>query len=447
MELRGIQPRRVRIEEGPGRLGRRSGGVVDDPVVAEIRHPERPVRGDRQVAVGEGLRRAVVHDVERVQVHGLEPAVGLGKPDLAVGREVEAGRDGSRRDPLAKLTGRRVQPREDRAPRVDQALAVLDEPDDVAVDLEVHRVRPDVLVVPDLPLLHRHAVALELDDPVVGRHEEPDGPVGLGLDPHAADGLGVLDREQRAGRDGRGGLGPERRAEEETEKERESAAPIGHRAIITQRPAVAFPIRLRGYPLRTDGFHVRDRADSRPPHRGGRAGARRASARRAPALLLVRPPLSDPGGARGRLPRALQRGGAARALGLRRRPPVRPDREEALLPRAARIRRALLRHARLRPALRLLPELVHVAVDPRPAGDRAAPRRLARDARRPRAGKRRADRRLDLQRAAHHLRVGRRRLPGGEAPRPLHRRTSPTATARRKCSTTSGPGSTSTRWT
>ncbi len=53
------------------------------------------------------------------------------------------------------------------------------------------------------------------------------------------------------------------------------------------------------------------------------------------------------------------------------RAPVRSDREEAVLPRAARHRRALLRDARLRPALRVLPELVHLAVGPRPRGRRA----------------------------------------------------------------------------
>ena len=52
---------------------------------------------------------------------------------------------------------------------------------------------------------------------------------------------------------------------------------------------------------------------------------------------------------------------AARAVGLRRRRPVRSDREEAVLPRRTRRAGVQLRHARLRPALQLLPELGHVA--------------------------------------------------------------------------------------
>ena len=60
---------------------------------------------------------------------------------------------------------------------------------------------------------------------------------------------------------------------------------------------------------------------------------------------------------------------------------------------------------------------------------------------------RRADRHLHLQRAAHHQRVGGRGLQGGEAARASSAPTSPTATARPRCSTTSAPGSRSTRST
>ena len=69
-----------------------------------------------------------------------------------------------------------------------------------------------------------------------------------------------------------------------------------------------------------------------------------------------------------------------RAVGLRRRRAVRPDREEAVLPRASGRAGLQLRHARLRPALRLLPELGHVAGAARSAGRRAAARRHARSA-------------------------------------------------------------------
>ena len=91
-----------------------------------------------------------------------------------------------------------------------------------------------------------------------------------------------------------------------------------------------------------------------------------------------------------------------------------PGREEALLPRPARGEGALVRHARLRHALRVLPELAHLAGAARPRGDGAG-----------RGGERRGDRArgeagrgphrdLDLQRAAHHQRVGGGGLPPGE---------------------------------
>ena len=63
-----------------------------------------------------------------------------------------------------------------------------------------------------------------------------------------------------------------------------------------------------------------------------------------------------------RLQGPLQRGRrAARAVGIRRRHAVRSDREEAVLPRLAGRAGLQLRHARLRPALRLLSELGDVA--------------------------------------------------------------------------------------
>ena len=90
-------------------------------------------------------------------------------------------------------------------------------------------------------------------------------------------------------------------------------------------------------------------------------------------LLCVRPRVPDPRGRARRLQGALQRGrAAARAVGLRRRRAVRSDREEAVLPRLPGRARLQLRHARLRPALRLLPELGDVAGAARSAGRRAA---------------------------------------------------------------------------
>ena len=102
---------------------------------------------------------------------------------------------------------------------------------------------------------------------------------------------------------------------------------------------------------------------------------------------------------------------------------VRPDREEAVLPRAAGLRRAVVRDARLRPALRATARTgsrrSRCATRRRSVSRATSSRRALADAG---AASWRADRRLDLQRAAHHLRMGRRGLPRGAAPRALRRR-------------------------
>ena len=77
-----------------------------------------------------------------------------------------------------------------------------------------------------------------------------------------------------------------------------------------------------------------------------------------------------------------------------------------------------LRHARLRSALRLLPELGHVAGAARPGGRRAAARRRSGGPRARRRAAGRARRRLDVQRAADHRRMGRRGVQGGARARP-----------------------------
>ena len=80
------------------------------------------------------------------------------------------------------------------------------------------------------------------------------------------------------------------------------------------------------------------------------------------ALLRLRPLLPHSGRLRGRLQGALQpRRQALRALRLRERAARGSHREEALLSRPARHPRAQLRHAGLRPALRILPELGDLA--------------------------------------------------------------------------------------
>ena len=114
-------------------------------------------------------------------------------------------------------------------------------------------------------------------------------------------------------------------------------------------------------------------------------------------LLRLRPPLPHPGGGDGRVQGALQRGGPpARALGLRRRGPVRSGREEAVLPCLSRRAGLQLRDARLRPALQLLPELGDIAGAARPRGGGAAARHHAELARPGRAAPGRQDRRLHL---------------------------------------------------
>src|SRR5205085_12334849 len=95
--------------------------------------------------------------------------------------------------------------------------------------------------------------------------------------------------------------------------------------------------------------------------------------RRPPALLRLRAPLFDPAGTRRHLPRPLQRrrtfDGAYR---LCRGPRLRPDRKETVLSRLPRFTGADVRHARMRSALLLLPELGYVAGAARSASHRAA---------------------------------------------------------------------------
>ena len=165
-------------------------------------------------------------------------------------------------------------------------------------------------------------------------------------------------------------------------------------------------------------------------------------------VLRLRASLPDQARPRRRLPRAIQRRRrAARPARLRGGAGLRSDREEAVLPRPARLRRADLRHARLRFSLRLLPELGHQPDAPRSRRRRAAEADHAEATRRSRDPARRAGRRVELQRAAHHQRVGGRRVQGSHASAGCAAPTSPTATARRRCSISSGRTSTRTRST
>ena len=156
-----------------------------------------------------------------------------------------------------------------------------------------------------------------------------------------------------------------------------------------------------------------------------------------------------PEGQPGRVQGALQpRRNALRAVGLRGRSAVRPDREETLLPRLSRRAGLQLRHAGLRPALRLLPELgdlAGAARSRRRLAAAAAPRRKSWCAKRRPPG-RQGDGQ-HLQRAADHQRMGGGHLQGSASRRPGDRVTSPTATAPRRCSNICARGWISTRWT
>ena len=225
-----------------------------------------------------------------------------------------------------------------------------------------------------------------------------------------------------------------------------AGARIGRAVRVDQRdPGAGGAEMMRGPRAEhagTDHDNVRHRADpilrrvrlqellSERDARGG-AGARRAARARSSALSRLRPPVPDPRRRDGRVQGAIQpRRPAVRAVGLRRRRAVRPGREEAVLPCLSGRARLQLRDARLRSALRLLSELGDVAGAARSRGRRPAARRDARVTRRRRATSGRADARLDLQRAAHHRRVGGRDLSGSARAPGSSPASSRTATAR-----------------
>ena len=108
-------------------------------------------------------------------------------------------------------------------------------------------------------------------------------------------------------------------------------------------------------------------------------------------------------------------------LGLRGRRPVRSHREEALLPRRARFERVQLRDARLRPQVRLLPELGQLAGAARSRGGNRDCRDHFGEARAGCAPLRRPRHGQHLQRAAHHDRMGSGGLQAGASGRAAHR--------------------------
>src|SRR5688572_33500158 len=62
------------------------------------------------------------------------------------------------------------------------------------VELERHRIRAEILVVPNLPLLEGDAVRLKLHETVVARDQEPHGSVRLLHDVRAGDGVVEIGR-------------------------------------------------------------------------------------------------------------------------------------------------------------------------------------------------------------------------------------------------------------
>ena len=172
----------------------------------------------------------------------------------------------------------------------------------------------------------------------------------------------------------------------------------------------------------------------------------RRSAGRPPPVLRVRPLLpAAQGRGRGVQGALQQERAAARPLGLRRRRAVRPDREKAVLSRPSWRAGLQLRHARMRSALRLLPELGHVAGASRSGSRLAAALGYSRRpcARRARPeGTRPGE---HIQRAAHHERMGRGRVQGSQGRRPDHRLRVQRQRHRPRCSSISARGSISTR--
>src|SRR5207302_1961455 len=115
------------------------------------------------------------------------------------------------------------------------------------------------------------------------------------------------------------------------------------------------------------------------------------------------------------LPGALQQGRhPVRARRIRRRPAMRSHREEAVLPRPPGLGHAHLRDAGVRLPLRLLPELAHQPGAARRRRGRAPDGRDARRLGAAGAPPRRQAGRLVVQRAAHHSRMGRGCIQGGE---------------------------------
>ena len=197
LDLGRVEPSIGRIEERPGSLGLRARHVPDDAVVAEVGEPERPVGSDGHVGVRVGQGRPVVRRPERLEVDVEERRAGDRDPVRPVGGLVEGGRDRAGEGPLGDLVRRRVELGDGAASRRNLALAALEYPDVRPVEHEIHRVGPEVVRRPQLPVSDRRAP--QHADPVGGGLEEPDAAVGRDLDPDAVDVGRGLGGEAHAG--------------------------------------------------------------------------------------------------------------------------------------------------------------------------------------------------------------------------------------------------------
>ena len=129
----------------------------------------------------------------------------------------------------------------------------------------------------------------------------------------------------------------------------------------------------------------------------------------------MRTSLQDSGRTERNLQGSLQRRRrVARAARIRGGVATRPDREEAVLSRLSRRAGAVVRNARMRLSLRLLPELGDVASAARSDGPRSADGCRTARHHPPREETWRACHHVDVQRAADHLGMGGRDFQGSE---------------------------------
>src|SRR5271170_149509 len=184
-----------------------------------------------------------------------------------------------------------------------------------------------------------------------------------------------------------------------------------------------------GRPLPLPGVRMKPEVVRAHPPQCSRRASPRSRTRSLPeareqprALLRLRTLLPHPRRPARRLQSSLQsRRHALCPLGIHRRHAMRSRREKAILSRASRCARLQFRNAGLRSALRLLPELGHVAGSARSQRRLASAASLAQTSRARRHCPRCEDFGQYLQRASHHQRMGGRRVQRGQSCRTSHR--------------------------